>query len=80
VSSGRGMHSGINCHFQERDTIGVVFYCNGVEIVLIQFGVSLRGVNIDASSIIKYSLPAFETRHIGWIKHSDSIFLLGVIF
>lgn len=75
----RGIYSGVSYQFEEKDTVGVVFYSNGFEIVLVQFGVSLRGVNIDTNSIIKYTLPAVEIHHLGWIKHSDSIFLLGVI-
>lgn len=78
--SKEGIYSGVSYQFEEKDTVGVVFFSNGVELVLVQFGVSLRGVSIDANSIIKYSMPASEIRHIGWIKHSDSIFLLGMIF
>lgn len=79
MSSERGTYSGINYQFEEKDTVGVAFYSNGLEVVLVQFGVSLRGVAIDTNSIIKYTMPAVEIRHIGWVKHSDSIFLLGVI-
>jgi hypothetical protein len=79
MSSHKGVYSGISYQFEEKDTLGVVFYSNRFQIVLVQFGVNLRGVNIDTNSIIKYTLPAVEIRHIGWIKHSHSIFLLGLI-
>ena len=65
----RRIYSGVNYQFEEKDTVGTVFYCNGIELVLIQFGVNLRGISIDTNSIIKYHLPSVRVRNVGWIKH-----------
>lgn len=57
----------------------MVFYTRGHILVLLHFTINERGISIDHSNIIKYPLPNFNVRFAQWIKHSQSLFLLGLV-
>ena len=47
--------------------------------VVIKFSITQHGVAFDRNNVIKYYLPGQELRFAGWIQHSLSLFLVGLI-
>jgi hypothetical protein len=47
--------------------------------VLLNFNIDQRGVAIDQNNVIKYPLSDMCLRFVDWIRHFQSMFLVGFI-